>query len=551
LGNKEIAIQRDRRQVAAIMEKEKSRECSLVDFSKESSVPRTTLQNWNNRSNSLDLSPAVIDFFESPCGQEFLHRLNVSMMLMLHEHGNTSLRCLSEFLQQTQLDRFLPASKSTLEKVAKEVELSIIHFADQERKRMSALMPTKNISIAEDETFPDGVCLVAIELQSNFILLEKMTSDRKTVTWDEQMEQAMKGLPVTIIQSVGDEAKSLVKHVKSGLGAHHSPDTFHIQQELTKAGSAQLKLKIKRETETLEKVKISTERLKDKKAAHDNLEVKPRGRPIDYKFQIETSENLERTQVAILLDAKNKNDRFHSARRSISNIYHPYGLDSGLPQSPAHIESKLNVAFDEVQKIVEGSGQSFQKRVEKARKLVVSMKATIAFFFATVAIILNKKNYDDYTRMLLEDFLIPACYLENAALKINDKDKAYEINLWRNDLMAEYQAKSGPFVMYSDQQLKDMLVTAKECAAIFQRSSSAVEGRNGQLALNYHNLHKLSARKLACLTALHNFDTKRKDHTTPAERFFENKHGNLFEYLLVNLKMPGRPRISSYSKKAS
>ena len=123
MGNKEIAIQRDRRQVAAIMEKEKSRECSLVDFSKEASVPRTTLQNWSNRSNSLDLSPAVIDFFESPCGQEFLHRLNVSMMHVLHEHGNTSLRCLSEFLQQTQLDRFLPASKSTLEKVAKEVEL--------------------------------------------------------------------------------------------------------------------------------------------------------------------------------------------------------------------------------------------------------------------------------------------------------------------------------------------------------------------------------------------------------------------------------------------
>jgi hypothetical protein len=98
-------------------------------------------------------------------------------------------------------------------------------------------------------------------------------------------------------------------------------DLHHIQQELTKAGSAQLKLKIKRETETLEKVKISTERLKEKKAAHDDLEVKPRGRPIDYKSQIETSENLERTQVAILLDAKNKNDRFHSARRSISDIY--------------------------------------------------------------------------------------------------------------------------------------------------------------------------------------------------------------------------------------
>ena len=117
--------------------------------------------------------------------------------------------------------------------------------------------------------------------------------------------------------------------------------------------------------------------------------------------------------------------------------------------------------------------------------------------------------------------------------------------------MAEYESRAGPFSLYTPQELDEMLNTAKECSAVFQRSSSAVEGRNGQLSLNYHNLHRLSDRKLACLTALHNFYTRRADGTTPAERFFEAKHGDLFENLLKNVKRAGRPRIRSVIKRAS
>ncbi|WP_353889310.1 DUF6399 domain-containing protein [uncultured Desulfobacter sp.] len=46
---------------------------------------------------------------------------------------------------------------------------------------------------------------------------------------------------------------------------------------------------------------------------------------------------------------------------------------------------------------------------------------------------------------------------------------------------------------------------AVECAQIFQRSSSCVEGRNGHLSLYHHSLHRLSDRKLEALTAVHEF----------------------------------------------
>lgn len=68
-----------------------------------------------------------------------------------------------------------------------------------------------------------------------------------------------------------------------------------------------------------------------------------------------------------------------------------------------------------------------------------------------------------------------------------------------------------------------------------------MEGRNGQLALRHHSLHRLSKQRLQVLTALHNYWLKRRDGTTAAERFFGQKPADLFEWLLERLPLPARP----------
>jgi len=70
---------------------------------------------------------------------------------------------------------------------------------------------------------------------------------------------------------------------------------------------------------------------------------------------------------------------------------------------------------------------------------------------------------------------------------------------------------------------------AQQCAQIFQRSSSCLEGRNGYLSLRHHGLHHISDRKLGALTVIHNYFIIRPDGTTAAERFFDQKTENLFE----------------------
>jgi Family of unknown function (DUF6399) len=82
----------------------------------------------------------------------------------------------------------------------------------------------------------------------------------------------------------------------------------------------------------------------------------------------------------------------------------------------------------------------------------------------------------------------------------------------------------------------------KEIAELFQRSSSCVEGRNGVLSLLMHRFHKLGGKTLRVLSTVHNFGVQRKDGTTAAERFFESKHADLFEYLVTNVRIPAKPK---------
>ena len=533
----------DRREAARVRDEFKLFSGSQRDFAKESRIPRTTLQHWDKRCREIDLDPMVVEFFESGVGQEFLHQMIMSLLLDLHLKGNASLRDVSSFLCRTRLDCFIPSSKSSLHRSAVEMEAHIISFANTERNRMAAKMPFKEISIAQDETFPSGICLVAIELVSNFILLERMADDRKTETWNHHMKRALEDLPVKVIQSVGDEARSLVKHATEGLSAHHSPDTFHIQQELTKAASAQLKLKIKRTEETLKKKTREVDKQIKKKRNYNDLASKPRGRPPAFNARIETARSDEMECVRELRDTQLTNKTFHESRRNISNSYHPYNLETGLPQSPEEVEERLERDFDQVTETTVSLKEVFRKRVRKARKQVGAMRATVTFFFGAVTVYLDNLKLNDWNRMLLEDFLIPACYLKIAASNIKDKGRRSEVEQVYSDLMSDYDRRAGPFAGLTDELRKTMLEAAKECAGIFQRSSSAVEGRNGQLALKYHNLHRLSDRKLTSLTAIHNFDTRRIDGTTPAERFFESPHPDLFDYLMANMKSFGRPRF--------
>jgi len=80
---------------------------------------------------------------------------------------------------------------------------------------------------------------------------------------------------------------------------------------------------------------------------------------------------------------------------------------------------------------------------------------------------------------------------------------------------------------------------------MWQRSTSSIEGRNGYLSQRHHSSRGISERKLACLTHLHNFYTRRSDGTTAANRFFGREHLGIAREAIAGMGDLKRPRRSA------
>ena len=170
------------------------------------------------------------------------------------------------------------------------------------------------------------------------------------------------------------------------------------------------------------------------------------------------------------------------------------------------------------------------------------MVATIVFFFQMIDICLDNMHLSDRDRHLMHSYLIPGHYLKLAAGKERDVDRKADILQKARKLLSIVDGFGASGDECSDCKIEELDKAARNCAQLFQRSSSCVEGRNAQLALRHQGIHRLSDGQLKALTVVHNYYIKRRDGTTAAERFFEAKPDDLFEFLLNHVDYPVRPR---------
>ena len=204
-------------------------------------VPESTLRAWLKQHQELrrnpTWSPRVVDFFESPSGQCCLHRVLSAVHLVFGQANDAGIRNICSFLELSGLSTFVAASYGAQQRVAENMESLLIEFARQEEPGLAAQMSPRQITLCEDETFHPQICLVAIEPVSNFILLEQYQPARDAETWNRCLDERLAGLPITVCQVTSDLAKALVAHAEVHLGAHHSPDLFHVQYDTVRATS--------------------------------------------------------------------------------------------------------------------------------------------------------------------------------------------------------------------------------------------------------------------------------------------------------------------------
>lgn len=505
---------------------------------REASVPRSTARYWLSREGKTGLSPAVEDFFESPEGMVFLHQLITSAQFTITQLGAGGVDILGKFLQLSQLDKFVASSHGTLCKQVADMERLINEFGSAEGARLALQMPHKKISVCQDETFHPEICLVAIEPVSNFILLEEYSDKRDAESWSMAMNNGIKDLPVEIIQSTSDEGTGLIKHIEQMLGAHHSPDLFHVQQDITRATSAAINAKIKQADKNYSINQKTREKLTDKyDGARQNGHLSS-----ELMSKLIYAEIDEDTAKTRLDELKKHQTDIQESKKALGQTYHPYDLETGQAQTVEEISAKLEANFLIIQSAAENADLSDNSLnlLKKAHRVFSGLISTITFFWTVVTQQIASLGLSPEMDSLMKEILIPGFYLQIASKKAKTSKERQRIAKLSKELLAKLEMIEG-WCCLTPSIREQLKAIAKDCANIFQRSSSCVEGRNGYLSLRHHSSHQLKKRKLGALTVIHNYFIQRPDETTAAERFFDSKPRNLFEYLLNSLDISARP----------
>jgi hypothetical protein len=510
-------------------------------------VPARTLHYWIHRERALIESSSwpnnVAKFLETPDGLDLLHRLFTAAHLVFVQANDCGLRNLSWFLQLSGLDEFIAPSYGAQQVVAEEMESLLIRFGQEEKQRLADQMPRREITLCEDETFHPQICLVGIEPVSNFILVEQYQPQRDAETWHRCVSSNLAGLPVTVCQVTSDAAKAIIAHTEVYLGAHHSPDLFHVQYDTVRATSAALAGQTRAALQGLEKTR---QNVTDLRAEYESCrEQCPQDALVQVLEQhVQRAEVEESTAAERVHACQARQERAQAARHGLGRDYHPIDLETGQPLTSDEVGRRLTARFDALDQVAAEAGLSAHARdkLAKARRVLDSMQATIDFFWTMIATLSTAWHFNTVVQEWLRQELIPAYYLSRVAEKANTAQERQRLRTLATEVLARARSPDGLWGTLSPVLQADLESKARQCADFFQRSSSCVEGRNGQLSLKHHALHQLTERKLQALTVLQNYGVQREDGSTAASRFYGVAPRDLFQWLLEHLSLPARPR---------
>jgi hypothetical protein len=464
--------------------------------------------------------------------------------LVCVEVGACGIRLVCLFLNLTGLDRFVAASYGAQQQVNRRVEEVMVTYHHEETVRLANGMPQKDLTVTQDETFTGGLCLITMDPESNFIILEQLAQARDQVMWNALMAPALEQLNCRVIQSTSDEAPGLLAYVEHYLEAHHSPDLFHVQHELSQAVSAPMATKERAATKAATEAREQLDQVQAHlQSGGDEPEKRGLGRPPKQPVSLEQAEQvLEVASREHERLAQQREQVAHSIR-AIGHDYHFVDLERGVRRNGQLIASDIQGHIEQVRAIAqhEGLSQSCLERIAKAERVVPKMQATIAFVSGYVGQQVDQLDLTPAASFAMHAKLIPSFYLDRVAQTrtVSDGEPLREL---AERLRTPLFEPGGALSELSPEAQDQLHNEAKRLATVFQRSSSNVEGRNGYLSLRNHQLRGLDLpRKRECFTAIHNFFLTRPDGTTAAERFFGQQPRSMFAAILESVELAPAP----------
>lgn len=339
---------------------------------------------------------------------------------------------------------------------------------------------------------------------------------------------------IKIAGIVSDRASALIKlGSKTYLNVCSMPDLFHFMQDIGKLGGLQIGKKYKKAKAVIAKL-----RLKQK-----------------------TEELSESEQDSI----KNADEiievygEYRKETRLINQTIHPFNDLNEWTESTI-LRKNLLQSICKIGQFTERLGATVD--TAKATKIVRQIPDIVKGVENWVKN--NQKKINDWVankviteveKIWFGSFLLPMVYWQLQLQRTKNGRTNPELVAYYQNQIEECQSKVLEYLQQeeiSETRQEVLFEMAYQMAKSFQRSSSQVEGRNGHLAFMHHGQKGISEIRKKALTVIYNFDTRRNDGSTPAQRLFRKDFPDLFEFLCQNVtgfKEPRKRKVKPSKRK--
>lgn len=463
-------------------------------------------------------------FWETVEGKAWLKLLVSGTIFHFGIRHGVGAEMISDFFKLLNLEKHIGVSPSSIKKMRTKIEGIIIEFQEIHRTCNISDKPLKIVG-GVDETFFKEMILVLMDLSSGYIFFEEASQNRTYKTWFEKTGAVVQEFNLDIQYFVSDRAKALVKLSETGFDCPSIPDLFHAEHEIVKAFGSTFGKKISALKKKINKALAALALLK------------------------EVSGNINKISAQTTLIAKLKHERAHmekgkesyrTALYDISKAVHPFELKTNDIKNSKDLKENLSQTLATLYNLQAEYGINDKNdRLAKFGRQIEGITWLINYWWLLTDESLAQYEIDEVcTTWLLEVFL-PYVYWKKQTSKTKNPGlkKEYEAAV----LVARKQLEKDPSTPIQIEN-KTWHLWAEWMVSNFQRTSSAVEGRNGYLSQRHHNGRGLLAKRLKALTVIHNYTLKRFDGTTAATRLFGKEFPDLFEWVFDKMDALPLPR---------
>ena len=442
-------------------------------------------------------------WWEVPVGSQCLKVLVLAVVYYFGIKHGIGAEGLSEFFDAVYLNHHVGTSASSLRKLKQKMRDAIVAYEAAQREHCQP-HEGQGICVGGDETFFGLPILVMVELASGYIFTEVESENRTYATWSEQIQHWWSQSGWKCHFMVSDSAPALIKLALSGLGCASVADLFHALRALAQPiGSA-----IGRQVSQFNK-KAQGLQQQHSKATHKAK-----------RQELSQSMDVLQVQQQILEEAKTT---YHQALHTITLAVHPFNLLTLEWQLFRGLSTGLSIPLQQLSTLANTYGGSKAiKAIDTFEQQIPSMAQGIHAWWRWVSEALAMKTDVLQVQQWVITMLLPWAYWQQQADKTRHPELKKEYQKAANNAR-EQLAADAITQQLGLQQGQQWMEWAQWMCTKYQRTSSAVEGRNGYLSGLHHAGRGLGEQTLRVLTIIHNFDIKRADGTTAAQRLFDHR----------------------------